>query len=61
MGYTFFIQLYNIAGDQAIPSTANAITFQAMIQGSTYDRTDAWVHTGCIATAGKYTDSLYAH
>jgi hypothetical protein len=61
MGNTLFIQLNNIAGDQAIPSTTNTIAFNPVIQGGTDNGTDTGVHTGGIATAGKYTNTFNAH
>ena len=60
VGHASFIQFYYVASNQSIPSTANAIAFQTMIQGSTYNSTNTGVHAGSITAAGKYTNSLYA-
>ena len=61
MGNAFFIQTNNIAGDQAIPAAADTIAFDTMIDCGSDDSTDAGIHAGSVAAAGKDTNSFYAH
>ena len=60
-GNTLFIQLDHVAADQAVPAPANAITLNAVMQCGTNNCTDAGVHAGCVAAAGKDTDSTDSH
>ena len=60
-GYAAGVHFDNIAVDQTIPATTNTIDFNAMIQTGTHNCTDGSIHTGGIATTGKYTDTLDTH
>ena len=61
VGHALFIQAHDVAGDQTVPASANAVALQAMIQRGTYNCADAGVHAGGISAAGQHTDSSNAH
>ena len=61
VGHALFIQAHDVAGDQTVPASANAVALQAMIQRGTYNCADAGVHAGGIAAAGQHTDSTNTH
>ena len=57
----FLIQADNIAGNQSIISTANAIALNTMIHGSTDNSSDTGIHARCVTAAGQDTNSFYTH
>ena len=56
-----FVQLDNIAGDQAVIASADAVALNAVVEGGTDNGPDSSIHTRSIAAAGQNTDSFNAH
>ena len=61
MGNALFVQLYNIAVDEAVIAPANAVTLNAQIDGGPDHSTDAGIHAGSVAAAGQNSDALHTH
>ena len=59
--YAFFVQADNIAGNQAVPATPNAIALNPMVDGSTNDGAHTGIHAGGVTAAGEHANSFYAH
>ena len=61
MGNALLVQFDNVAGDKAVPATANAVALNTMVHGGTDNSADAGIHTGGVAAAGQDTNSFDAH
>ena len=60
-GNALLVQLNNITADQTVPATADTVNFYAMETRSSDNTADSSIHAGCVATAGKDTDSFHIH
>ena len=61
MGNAFFIQANNITIDKSVPTPANAVAFNTVVEAGADNGAYTWIHSWSIAAAGKYADSFYAH
>jgi hypothetical protein len=57
----FLIQFDNITVDKTVPASSDTVDLQSVIYSGTDYRANAWIHAGCVAAAGKYTDPFDLH